>query len=253
MSKKKKQQITLRRVIAGSLSFLFILTLWGAVQWANYRQTFTVDNIRFTGLEILEKETVQKIISNLEIQSIHDVNMGEMAQMIEENPFIKAARISRNFPNRMTINIIEREPLAMLNMEYALMIDNEAVVLPNHPYAESALIPILSGFNNAKDLYPEGEQTYSVKVKEAIKILNQLSNHYPKLYNEVSELTLNKDDEYVIILADRPTKIILGKSDIIPKLNILESFDKALGERQLTDYQLLDMRYKKQLIAREWS
>ena len=179
--------------------------------------------------------------------------MGKMAKIIEDNPFIKAARISRRFPNQIKINIIEREPLAMLNMESALMIDNEAVVLPNHPYAESALIPILSGFNNAKDLYPEGEQTYSVKVKEAINILNQLSNHYPKLYDEVSELTLNNDDEYVIILADRPTKVILGKSDIIPKLNILKSFDKALGERQLTDYQLLDMRYNKQLIAREWS
>ena len=253
MSKKKKQKITLRQVIGGSLSFLFILTLWGAVRWANYRQTFTVDAIRFSGLEILEKETVQKMISNLENQSIHDVNMGKMAKIIEDNPFIKAARISRRFPNQIKINIIEREPLAILNMESALMIDNEAVVLPNHPYAESALIPILSGFNNAKDLYPEGEQTYSVKVKEAINILNQLSNHYPKLYDEISELTLNKDDEYVIVLADRPTKVILGKSDIIPKLNILKSFDKALGVRQLTDYRLLDMRYKKQLIAREWS
>jgi len=253
MSKKRKQKITLREVIGGSLSFLFILTLWGAVRWANYRQTFTVDAIRFSGLEILEKETVQKMITNLENHSIHDVNMGEIAQIIESNPFIKAARISRHFPNQIKINIIERKPLAMLNMESALMIDNEAVVLPNHPYAESTLIPILSGFNNAKDLYPEGEQTYSVKVKEAIEILNKLSNHYPKLYDEVSELTLNKDDEYVIILADRPTKVILGKRDIIPKLNILKSFDKALGERQLTDYRLLDMRYKKQLIAREWS
>jgi cell division septal protein FtsQ len=253
MNKKKKQKITLRQVIGGSLSFLFILTLWGAVRWANYRQTFTVDAIRFSGLEILEKETVQKMITNLENHSIHDVNMGEIAQIIESNPFIKAARISRHFPNQIKINIIERKPLAMFNMESALMIDNEAVVLPNHPYAESALIPILSGFNNAKDLYPEGEQTYSVKVKEAIEILNKLSNHYPKLYDEVSELTLNKDDEYVIILADRPTKVILGKRDIIPKLNILKSFDKALGERQLTDYRLLDMRYKKQLIAREWS
>ena len=110
MSKKKKQKITLRQVIGGSLSFLFILTLWGAVRWANYRQTFTVDAIRFSGLEILEKETVQKMISNLENQSIHDVNMGEMAQIIESNPFIKAARISRHFPNQIKINIIEREP-----------------------------------------------------------------------------------------------------------------------------------------------
>ena len=49
------------------------------------------------------------------------------------------------------------------------------------------------------------------------------------------------------------TMLALTKSDIIPKLNILKSFDKALGKRQLTDYQLLDMRYNKQLIAREWS
>jgi cell division septal protein FtsQ len=90
-------------------------------------------------------------------------------------------------------------------------------------------------------------------VKEAIAILNQLGNQYPKLYENISELTLNKDDEYVIILTDRPTKVILGKNDIIPKLYILKSFDDALGQRQLTDYRILDMRYKKQLIAREWS
>ena len=90
-------------------------------------------------------------------------------------------------------------------------------------------------------------------MKEAIAILNQLGNQYPKLYENISELTLNKDDEYVIILTDRPTKVILGKNDIIPKLYILKSFDDALGQRQLTDYRILDMRYKKQLIAREWS
>lgn len=253
MSKKKKQTITIRNIIGASLSLLFIMTVWGAVQWANYRNTFNIDDIRFTGLEILKKEPLQKIISDFEIQTIHDFNMGEMAQSIEHNPFVKAARISRHFPNQLKINIIERKPLAILNMDSALMIDDDGVVLPNHPYGESALIPILSGFNIAKDLYPEGEQTYSTKVKEAIAILNQLGNQYPKLYENISELTLNKDDEYVIILTDRPTKVILGKNDIIPKLYILKSFDDALGQRQLTDYRILDMRYKKQLIAREWS
>ena len=32
-----------------------------------------------------------------------------------------------------------------------------------------------------------------------------------------------------------------------------KNFEEALGQRQLTDYRLLDMRYKKQLVAREWS
>ncbi|MBT5386758.1 MAG: hypothetical protein HOL09_07645, partial [Candidatus Marinimicrobia bacterium] len=53
MSKKKKQTITIRNIIGASLSLLFIMTVWGAVQWANYRNTFNIDDIRFTGLEIL--------------------------------------------------------------------------------------------------------------------------------------------------------------------------------------------------------
>ena len=86
-----------------------------------------------------------------------------------------------------------------------------------------------------------------------MSILNQLSDSYPDLYNNISELTLNKDDEYVIILSDKPTRVILGKDNILNKLNILKNFHKALGQRQLTDFQLLDMRYNKQLIAREWT
>ncbi len=46
---------------------------------------------------------------------------------------------------------------------------------------------------------------------------------------------------------------MLLKSMNKSKLNILKNFDKSLGQRQLTDFRLLDMRYNKQLIARDWS
>ena len=133
------------------------------------------------------------------------------------------------------------------------MIDDEAVVLPGKKYSEDYLIPVLSGFNSAIELYPQGEKTYSIKVKEAVDILKKLSIHYADLYENISELTLNKDDEYVLILADRPTRVVLGKDNISLKFDILKSFDKALGQRQLTDFRLIDMRYNKQLVAREWS
>ncbi|MBT3478850.1 MAG: FtsQ-type POTRA domain-containing protein [Candidatus Marinimicrobia bacterium] len=253
MSKKKKQNISMRQIIGAGLTLLFLLTFLGAAKWANYRQSFDMNKIRISGYEILEKADYQKIIDKFNIQSIHDADLGEIAESIETNPFVKAARVSRHYPNQLRINIVERQPLAILNLESLLMIDDEGVVLPDHAYSHSALIPILSGFNSAKDLYPEGEKTYSIKVKEAVNILTKISNGYPKLYENISELTLNKDDEYVLILADRPTRVILGKKDILLKLNILKNFDNALGQRQLTDYRLLDMRYKKQLVAREWT
>ncbi len=253
MIKINKPNLPLRQVIGIGLSLFFLITLWGANSWANYRQIFEVKEIAINGYEILDKKDYQEIVDQFDIRSIHGVKMQKIAETIEANPFVKAARVSRRFPNQITINIVERKPLAILNMDSFLMLDSEAVVLPDHPYSQSVLVPILSGFNTALDLYPEGEKTYSIKVKEAVAILNKLSNGYPTLYENISELTLNSHDEYVIILADRPTRVILGKNDVFSKLNILKNFEEALGQRQLTDYRLLDMRYKKQLVAREWS
>ena len=139
------------------------------------------------------------------------------------------------------------------NNKKQFLIDNEAVILPDsNSFIETALIPMLSGFNPADDLYPEGNETFSVKVKEAVEILEFIRFNYNEFFDEISELTINKDDEFEIVLSEQPTRVILGKNDIHIKINILKKFSEALGQRQLTDYKLLDMRYSKQLVAREW-
>ena len=253
MNKMKKNTFSLRRVIGVGLSLLFLLTLTSAVKWANYRKSFVLTEVDISGYNILEKKDYQVIVSEFKIESINNYKLREISNKIEKNPFVKAVQVSRQFPNVIKINIVERKPLAIINLDEKLMIDNDGFVLPNHSYGDSVLIPVLSGFNPAKDLYPHGEKTLSIKVKEAISILNQLSKSYNKLYNNISEITLNNNDDYVIILSDRPTRVILGKKDIITKLNILKNFDKSLGQRQLTDFRLLDMRYNKQLVARDWS
>jgi cell division septal protein FtsQ len=253
MNKMKKSTFSLRKVVGVGLSLLFLLTLTSAVKWANYRKSFVLTEVDISGYNILEKKDYQVIVSEFKIESINNYKLREISNKIEKNPFVKAVQVSRQFPNVIKINIVERKPLAIINLDEKLMIDNDGFVLPNHSYGDSVLIPVLSGFNPAKDLYPYGEKTLSIKVKEAISILNQLSKSYNKLYNNISEITLNNNDDYVIILSDRPTRVILGKKNIMTKLNILKTFDKSLGQRQLTDYRLLDMRYNKQLVAREWT
>ena len=80
-----------------------------------------------------------------------------------------------------------------------------------------------------------------------------LRPRYYKQGNETLEQAAKREAENVrnnIGLCDVTS---LGKIDINRKLYILNSFDKALGQRQLTDFRLLDMRYQKQLVAREWT
>ena len=253
MKKNKKLKINLRQAIGISLSSIFLLLLFLSLKWADYQKIFILNEPIISGHKILDEKAYKNIVDQLDYEIINKADIVEIRKVLEKNPFVKAARVSRHFPNKIKIEIVERQPLGIINIENQLMIDEEAVVLPGKNYSEDYLIPVLSGFNSAKELYPEGEKTFSIKVKEAVSILRELSTKYKNLYENISELTLNKDDEYVIILADRPTRVILGKDKISQKFYILKSFDKALGQRQLTDFRLIDMRYNKQLVAREWT
>jgi|TARA_B100001250_G_C19802292_1_gene791654 cell division protein FtsQ len=253
MKKNKAIRLLLNNleIIVGSILIATIILL--SFQWGSYRNVFEMDGLLITGENILEKSDYIELVGEIENQSIKDIDLEGLSEKLEQNPFVKAARVSKRYPNLIKVDIVEREPIAILNNKVQLMIDNEAVILPNNPFTENALIPVLSGFNPANDLYPEGQVTFSIKVKEAIGILNFIQKNYDDFYEEISELTINKNDEYVIILSEQPTKVILGRDNISRKIKILKNFDKALGQRQLTSYRLLDVRYSKQLVATEWT
>ena len=253
MIKNTKLRFLMYKIKILSLAFMLMIPVSLSYKWANYRNIFKMKNIKIVGNAILEKQDYLEIIGNLDEKEISDIDTKSLSKDLEAIAFVKAARVSRHYPNEIKIDIVERKPIAIINNKKQFLIDGEAVILPdNNSFIESALIPVLSGFNPADELYPEGSETFSVKVKEAVDILEFIRFNYNEFFDEISELTINKDDEFEIVLSEQPTRVILGKNDIHIKIKILKKFGEALGQRQLTDYKLLDIRYSKQLVAREW-
>ena len=253
MKNNKKIELLINHRGLMAYSILIAILTIASFQWANYRKIFELGELSISGENFLAKSEYNETIGSIDVKSIKDFDIEDLSERLELNPFVKAVRVSKHYPSAIKIEIVEREPIAIINNKVQLMIDDNAIVLPNNTKIENSLIPVLSGFNPATDLYPLGQITYSIKVKEAIEILAYIKNNYNDFYDEISELTINKDDEYEIILSEEPTRVILGKNNISKKIKILKNFDKALGQRQLTSYRLLDMRYSKQLIAMEWT
>ena len=253
MKNNKKIELLINHRGLMAYSILIAILTIASFQWANYRKIFELGELSISGENFLAKSEYNEIIGSIDVKSIKDFDIEDLSERLELNPFVKAVRVSKHYPGAIKIEIVERKPIAIINNKVQLMIDDNAIVLPNNTTIENSLIPVLSGFNPATDLYPLGQITYSIKVKEAIEILVYIKNNFNDFYDEISELTINKDDEYEIILSEEPTRVILGKNNISKKIKILKNFDKALGQRQLTSYRLLDMRYSKQLIAMEWT
>ncbi len=247
----KKKQMNWRLIIGTALTSMIIGLSLLSFHWSVYTKFNLVNNIIIQGDKIIPKNEYYQSLSSLLGISIDEIDIREAGMLLESHPFVHAARVSKTYPNTLHIEIAEREPVALLNMKPTLYVDNEGVVLPELGLVGEKLIPIMSGFNSARELYPIGHQTVSLKVLESVSVIDQIIEFFPSLYNNLSEITLNSNEEFVLILAEYPTRVILGKDRILDKIQILISFSESLPDnRGLNQFTLLDLRYNRQVIAK---
>ena len=183
-----------------------------------------------------------------------DSNPNIILDLMYENPFINAARVSCRYPDIIFLEISERVPFARVNIgpAHMIMLDEYSFVIPNIEEVRNYSVPTLSKFNSEPELYPIGEKALSIKIKDTIRWLRILYKKHPDLYHNISEIFLTNKDEINLVLAENPTIIMLGNKDTQHKLDLLKEFEKTIsGKKEITDYAYLDMRYNNQVIVKE--
>ncbi len=226
--------------------------VWGSFSWAEYTQLFNNPNILFTGNSIVDESEYRSFLLKGYGPDIFTEDISAISNRLEQHPYVAGVRVSKHFPKGILIEIYERYPVALINSNPLLLIDNNSTVLPFRSNSFDFQIPILSNFKISKDLYPIGKQTLSPVVINIVQFLNRIQIEYPQLYQNLSEVRLNKYNDYELILVEEPTKIVIGKTITWSKILVLKEFEKNIsGRKSLTDYAYLDLRYDNQVITKE--
>jgi cell division protein FtsQ len=226
--------------------------IWESFSWAEYTQLFKNPNIVFSGSSIVDESEYRSFLLKEYGSNIFTEDLSVISTRIEEHPYIAGVRVSKHFPKGILIEVSERYPVALINNNPLLLIDNNNTVLPFRSNSFDFQIPILSNFNITNDLYPVGKQTLSPVAIDVVQFLNRIKKEYPQLYQNLSEVRLSKYNDYELILTEEPTKIVIGKSMTWSKILVLKEFEKSIsGRKSLTDYAYLDLRYDNQVITKE--
>ncbi|MFQ6675419.1 MAG: cell division protein FtsQ/DivIB [Fidelibacterota bacterium] len=237
------------RLMAGAAMAILIFV---GFRWAHLTHQFEMVGVRIRGNHTLEKGEILQWIRLPSGPILTNIRVEDLQTRLEAHPYVKAARISRDFPSTLQIDVVERVPLAYINHSPVHLIDAEGVILPVRDQTFEFDIPTLSGFNPAEELYPEGKRCLSRKVLEAVDYLNLVQQHFPALYDDLSEVRINAGDEYVLYLTQYPTQIFLGAKELTRRLTLLHQFARTVhGIRSLHDYRYVDLRYKNQIVVRE--
>lgn len=234
------------------VSVLFVLLIQGSNSWCSFMEVFDVTQVNIQGNTILTDYEILQI-ANIQLDTcIKFLDLASIQRQLETNPYIRAATVSRDFPSNVNILISERVPICYISHKDLFLVDAEGIVLPMPKQSLGTNLPVISGFESDSLDYFPGYYIPNESVQEIIQVISGTLNAAPELYSEISEIRHWNDNNFILYTVKSGTPIYLGNKSLPEQLNILANFQTRLnGKRHLSDYQYLDLRWNKQIVAKE--
>jgi cell division protein FtsQ len=141
-------------ILAVLLAVAVLIANWFGVPQAAYKQIgtatakagFEVKDIRIVGTNRVDQMKVYDIILEHASGSILQVDIDAIRNDLGQYGWIKEARVSRQLPNRLFVEIIERRPVAVWQDQgHYKLLDDEGKVLDRITDAEIGNMPIVTG------------------------------------------------------------------------------------------------------------
>lgn len=228
--------------------FIVILLLVSALMFALSSELFSLKSIYVTGNKTITKNDIINL-SHLQYgKNLFKVNKKKIVKSIFQNPKIKAVRIKRILPSSVSIDIIEREAIAIIPyLGSYLNIDDEALIIAVTGLSKETDIPIIEGF-----------EFNDFKIGETIKIDNekQLDITMDLLIvlrdielNESIDLINVEDIDNVRLMTKEDISIILCNNDLYYKMQMAKSIIEDLLKSEKKG--IIDMRHDGNPIFKE--
>lgn len=235
----------------GLLMALLIIALLGAAVFANmWKSDLKVASIAVEGNSIVGEKEILTLAGVTEATRLFDVDLFAIRKRIEQNNFIRSASVNREVPNRITIRVEERVPIAAVVLDKVLYLDADGYVLPPVRSENIFDLPVLTGTLQRGELTP-GKQCPMANVRDALGVLKVAQQVSDELYRRISEVHVEGEKDIILYTAEFGVPVIFGRGDAPAKMVRLHSFWKEfVNHRGAQELQYVDLRYQDQVVVR---
>ncbi|MDX1660410.1 MAG: FtsQ-type POTRA domain-containing protein [Gemmatimonadota bacterium] len=174
--------------------------------------------------------------------------LGDYVERVERDPLVAEATFHRRFPNRLRLEIVEREPIAFLDADRLTPVDSVGRVLPVDPYHTDWNAPILK-LERAGRARPREGKLPPGAARRTLSILGEISRRYPALSREISAVELDRVGTLTLRLVHEEGAIVLDVTTPVEKLALIDDVLRDLEEKGL-GYRVVDLRFDDQIVVR---
>ncbi len=203
---------------------LFIVCIFTAFFLAS--SFFQIKFITVNGNNNVTREEIIKLSSIYYGENIFRINKRNSMKNIFKNPYVKMIKIRRSIPNKVMIDIIEREIMAYVPYVGSyLNIDEEGMILEINPAIKRTDLPVVKGLKF--ETFKVGE-FLSIENKEQFDTTTQLIKEIKNagILNQVTEIDISDLSNIRLKISDG-LKANLGDGG---NMNYKVSFAKSIIE-----------------------
>jgi cell division protein FtsQ len=237
----------------GSALLMVVLVAGGvvAVVWANlWKANLRVATVSVTGNAVVGEKDILALAKISKEEKLYSVDLLAAQQRILQNAFVRSAVVNREAPDRISITIEERQPLAAVVLDRMEYLDAEGVVLPAARSSSLFDLPVLTGSFQPADFVP-GKRTTRDDVNEALQILETARRINDALYRRISEVHVEGGKDIIMYGSEYGVPVIMGHGDVAEKLVKFEGFWKQVVLHQGADrLEYVDLRFQDQVVVR---
>jgi cell division septal protein FtsQ len=182
------------------------------------------------------------------------IDPDEVAARLTTHPWILSARVRRDLPSTLTIDVTERRAVASALLGALYLLDENGRPFKHATFGEADGLPVITGVN--RDQYGAARTTSEAVFRQALALLSAYTDDRPDQSGtlegfpnspamtplgkaelrprdrpKLSEVHVDPRTGFSLVLLDGSGEIRLGRGDFPAKLARLDAIFAALGSR----------------------
>lgn len=204
---------------------------------------FSVREIQVRAGERVSGNQIVAIAGLRQGMNIWQVDPAGIEKKIAKHPWVRRVLVHREFPRRITIDVEERTPKAIVAIRKLYYVDADGILFQEVQPGDNMNFPMLTGLSAEELTAPD--QSTRKRIEEAVKLAQLMGQRSHSL----SEIHFDAADKLVVYTTRHPVALRMGWGDWEAKVARLEQL-LTLWKGNEARLASLDMSYRDQIVAR---
>jgi cell division protein FtsQ len=211
-----------------------------AYQVACYLKTSPALAVRTIEVKGAERTRVGDLLESSGLKegtNVFSVDVSQAEQRLQNLPWIKKARVTRIVPDRIVVDVVEHQPVAVINLEGLYYVNRSGEVFKRVQPGEREDLPVLTGVSRTS--FRDHPEQAGRHIRESLRLLKTLKDLPCIAGKRVAEIHSDELMGSSVVLDPGALTVRLGNQELLGRLSTLCQFMSAIEERRLKARSIL--------------